>query len=237
MIYRQNPKNGDRLSQLGFGCMRFPHKGVGIDIKHSADMVHSAIEKGVNYFDTAYIYPGNESALGRILSGGRREKVYISTKMPLFLVHNEKDFDKFFAQQLEHLKTDYIDYYLLHMLTDLEYFDKLRSLGIEDWIKKEKDCGRIKNIGVSFHGKYDSFKKIIDAYDWEICMIQYNYLDESHQAGTVGLKYAHSKNVPVVAMEPLRGEYSPRGFPILQNGNFRRSIKTGRPQTGDCDGF
>ena len=205
MLYRKNPRNGDNLSQLGFGCMRLPRKGAGVDIKRSTEIVHSAIEQGMNFFDTAYIYPGSEAAVGQILSGGWREKVFISTKMPLFLVRSEKDFDKFFAKSLERLKTDYIDYYMLHMLTDFAYFDKLRSLGIIDWIKKEKASGRIKNIGFSFHGSYDSFKKIIDAYDWEFCMIQYNYLDQNHQAGTAGLKYAHSKNLPVIIMEPLRG--------------------------------
>ena len=213
MLYRENQRNGDKLSQLGFGCMRFPRKGVAIDISRSADMVHSAIEKGVNYFDTAYIYPGSENALGQILSGEWREKVYIATKMPLFLVRSGNDFDKFFSQQLEHLKTGYIDYYLLHMLTDFEYFDKLRSLGIEDWIKKEKASGRIRNMGFSFHGRYDSFVKIIDACGWDFCMIQYNYLDENHQAGTAGLKYANSKNLPVIIMEPLRGGKLAAGLP------------------------
>ena len=220
MIYRQNQKNGDNLSQLGFGCMRLPRKGPGIDIKRSADMIHSAIEKGVNYFDTAYVYPGSEAALGQILSGDWREKVNIATKMPLFLVRSEKDFDKFFAQSLERLKTDYIDYYLLHMLTDFEYYDKLRSLGIEDWIKKEKSSGRIKNIGFSFHGSYNSFAKIIDAYDWEFCMIQYNYLDENHQAGTAGLKYAAEKNLPVIVMEPLRGGKLAVGLPDKAKQEF-----------------
>ena len=205
MLYRKNPRNGDNLSQIGFGCMRLPRKGAGIDMRRSTEIVHSAIDQGVNFFDTAYIYPGSENAVGQILSGGWREKVHISTKMPLFLVRSEKDFDKFFAKSLERLKTDYIDYYMLHMLTDFAYFDKLRGLGIIDWIEKEKASGRIKNIGFSFHGSYDSFVKIIDAYGWEFCMIQYNYLDQNHQAGTAGLKYAHSKNLPVFAMEPLRG--------------------------------
>ena len=197
MIYRKNQKNGDELSQLGFGCMRFPRKKTGgIDIPRSAALVRSAIEQGVNFFDTAYIYPGSENALGQILSeGSLREKIYIATKMPLFLVRAGKDFDRFFATQLERLRTGHIDYYMLHMLTDFEYFDKIRSLGIENWIKKEKTSGRIKNIGFSFHGSYSSFVKILDAYDWDFCMIQYNYLDEYHQAGTAGLKYAHSKNL------------------------------------------
>jgi len=213
VIYRENQKNGDSLSQLGFGCMRLPKKGMSIDISRSAEMIHSAIEAGVNYFDTAYIYPGSENALGQILSGGWRERVNIATKMPLFLVRGEKDFEKFFAQQLLRLKTERIDYYMLHMLTDFEYFDKLRSLGIEDWIKQKKADGQIKNIGFSFHGRYDSFVEIINAYDWDFCMIQYNYLDENHQAGTAGLKYAHEKGVPVMVMEPLRGGILASGLP------------------------
>lgn len=205
MLYRKNQRNGDDLSQLGFGCMRFPRKGMGIDISRSAEIAHAAIERGVNYFDTAYIYPGSEEALGKILAGEWRAKVKIATKMPLFLIRSTSDFDKFFAESLKRLKTDYIDYYLLHMLLDFSYYDKLRSLGIEDWLQKEKERGRIKNIGFSFHGRFDEFVKITDAYDWEFCMIQYNYLDETFQAGVAGLKYAHVKNIPVIAMEPLRG--------------------------------
>jgi len=230
MIYRENQKNGEKLSQLGFGCMRFPRKKTGaIDIQRSADMIHSAIENGVNYFDTAYIYLGHEAALGQILSGGWREKINIATKMPLFLVRSEKDFDKFFEQQLERLKTDYIDYYLLHMLTDYEYYDKIRSLGIDNWIEKEKKNGRIKNIGFSFHGKYDSFTKIIDAYDWDFCMMQYNYLDENHQAGTAGLKYANSKGLPVIIMEPLRGGKLASGLPDKALKEFNAVDKDRQP--------
>ncbi|MCL2095860.1 MAG: aldo/keto reductase [Oscillospiraceae bacterium] len=229
MLYRENQRNGDSLSRLGFGCMRLPRKGagVGIDIKRSADIIYSAIEQGVNFFDTAYIYPGSENALGQILynpeSGGNwREKINISTKMPLFIVKSGKDFDMFFSRQLERLKTDYIDYYMLHMLTDFDYFDKIRSLGIEDWVKKEKDRGRIKNIGFSFHGSYNSFAKITDAYNWDFCMLQYNYLDENHQAGTAGVKYAYSKNLPVIAMEPLRGGKLAAGLPEKATSEFKR---------------
>ena len=220
MLYREDQKNGGSLSQLGFGCMRFPRKGVAIDLGKSAEMVKLAIESGVNYFDTAYIYPGNEAALGQILSGGLREKVNIATKMPLFLVRSEKDFDKFFAQSLENLKTDHIDYYMLHMLTDFGYFDKVRSLGATEWMTKEKERGRAKNMGFSFHGSYASFTKIIDAYPWDFCMIQYNYLDENHQAGTAGLKYAHSKGLPVIVMEPLRGGKLASGLPEVAKREF-----------------
>jgi len=205
MLYRKNQKNGEDLSQLGFGCMRFPRKGLGIDITRAAEMVHASIERGVNYFDTAYMYPGSEDALGRILSGQWREKVNIATKMPCFFVRSASDFDKFFNEQLKRLQTDYIDYYMLHSIFDFNYYDKMRELGIDDWLQKEKDRGRIKNIGFSFHGRSDDFIKIIDAYDWGFCMIQYNYLDENYQAGVTGLKYAYAKHIPVIAMEPLRG--------------------------------
>ena len=204
MLYRKNQNGGD-LSQLGFGCMRFPRKGVGIDIAKSAEMVHSAIEKGVNYFDTAYMYPGSEDALGRILSKEMRGKINIATKMPCFFVRSSSDFDKYFNEQLKRLQTDYIDYYMLHSIFDFNYYDKMRGLGINEWLEKEKERGRIKNTGFSYHGRSDEFIKIIDEYDWNFCMIQYNYLDENYQAGKTGLKYAHGKNIPVIAMEPLRG--------------------------------
>ena len=221
MLYRKNQRNGGDLSQLGFGCMRFPRKGIGIDISRSAEMVHASIAKGINYFDTAYIYPGSEDALGKILAGEWREKVNIATKMPLFLVRSASDFDKFLAEQLKRLQTDYIDYYMLHSLFDFAYFDKLRSLGIEDWLKKEKDRGRIRNTGFSFHGSYAEFVKITDAYDWEFCMIQYNYLDENYQAGTAGLKYAYAKDMPVIAMEPLRGGMLAVNLPDSAAQEFR----------------
>jgi len=212
--------------------MRLPRKnaGTGIDIKRSAELVQAAIDGGVNFFDTAYVYPGSENALGQILAGGNlREKINLATKMPLFVVRSGKDFDKYFAAQTERLKTDYIDYYMLHMLTDFEYYAKARSLGAEDWIKKEKSSGRIKNIGFSFHGSYNSFVEIINAYDWDFCMIQHNYLDEYHQAGTAGLKYAHSKNLPVIIMEPLRGGKLASGLPETATNELRAADKNRTP--------
>lgn len=213
MIYRDNPKNGQKLSQLGFGCMRFPGKGTGIDISRSASMVHSAIERGVNYFDTAHMYPGNEAALGQILQGEWRPRVNIATKLPTFMVRSATDFDRFFNQELERLKTDYIDYYMLHNIGSLSSFERICGLGIEEWVTKQKNDGRIRNFGFSFHGSQGSFKQIIDAFDWDFCMIQYNYLDENHQAGTAGLKYAHEKGLPVIIMEPLRGGKLANGLP------------------------
>lgn len=223
MLYRQNPKSGDMISQLSFGCMRLPRKGVGIDIPRSADMIHSAIEKGVNYFDMAYIYPGSETAMGQILENGWREKVNIATKMPLILVRSGKDFNKYFGQQLERLKTKYIDYYLLHMLTDINQYKRLQEYGIEKWVENEKKRRRIKNFGFSFHGRKDSFIELIDAYDWDFCMIQYNYLDENYQAGTEGLKYAHSKGIPVIVMEPLRGGKLANGLPKSALEEFHKA--------------
>ncbi len=205
MLYRINPKNGDKLSQLGYGCMRLPRRGIGFDMPFSTRLIHSAIDAGVNYFDTAYIYPGNEAAMGQILAGGHREKVHLATKMPIFITRQKGDFDKYFARQLDALQTDYIDYYMMHMLTDLASFEKLQKLGLEEWVQKEKARGRIRNIGFSFHGRPQSFKRIVDAYPWEFCMIQYNYIDTQFQAGTEGLRYAHAKGLPVMVMEPLRG--------------------------------
>ncbi len=200
MQYRINPKNGDKISVLAFGCMRFKR-----DEKETERQIVKAIELGINYFDTAYIYPGSEATLGRILSKGHREKVKLATKLPPYLVKKKEDFDKIFNTQLERLKTDYIDYYLIHMLTNLDVWQRMVSLGILDWIKEKKENGQIKNIGFSYHGGSQEFIKIIDAYDWEFCMLQYNYYDEYNQAGKSGLEHAAEKGLPIMIMEPLRG--------------------------------
>lgn len=200
MQYRQNPKNGDMISVLAFGCMRFKR-----DEKETERQIIKAIEMGINYFDTAYIYPGSEATLGRILSKGYREKVKLATKLPPYLVKKKEDFDKIFNTQLERLKTDYIDYYLIHMLPNLDVWQRMVSLGIEEWIAKKKESGQIKNIGFSYHGGNQEFTKIIDSYDWEFCMLQYNYYDEYNQAGKNGLLYAADKGIPIMVMEPLRG--------------------------------
>lgn len=207
MMTRVNNKNGDELSILGFGCMRFPTKGGGIDEPRATAMVRDAIEKGVNYFDTAYIYHGgkSESFLGSALSGGYRERVKIATKLPPFMVNKLDNAKKIFATQLSRLKTDYIDYYLLHMLTDKPSYDRLASLGVMEWLEGLKAEGTIKNIGFSFHGGKADFEKIVKAYSWDFCQIQYNYMDENNQATKSGLKLAASLGIPVIVMEPLRG--------------------------------
>lgn len=207
MNYRENPKNGDKLSILGFGCMRFPTKLNAIDEKQAEEMIVHAIEQGVNYFDTAYVYHfgKSESMLGKVLSKGYRDKVKIATKLPPFMVKSASDMDKILNTQLERLKTDRIDYYLVHMLPDLGTWERLKGLGIEKWIEDRKKDGKIINIGFSFHGGKGQFVKLIDAYNWDFCQMQYNFLDENNQAGTSGLKYAASKGIPVIVMEPLRG--------------------------------
>lgn len=206
MQYRIDPKTGNKLSILGFGCMRFSRNLTSIDIKKAENLIKTAIEKGVNYFDTAYIYPGSEEVLGKVLAKyDLRKKVYIATKLPLILCRSKSDLDKYFNIQLQRLQTDYIDYYLLHMLPDTDLWNKLCEWGIESWIKEKKASGQIKQIGFSFHGTRGEFLSLIDAYDWDFCLIQYNYSDENYQAGVTGLKKAASKGLPVMIMEPLLG--------------------------------
>ncbi len=223
MKYRTNPKNNDRLSILGFGCMRFSK-----DENEVEKQIIYAIENGVNYFDTAYAYPNSEVILGRVLAKGYRDKVKIATKLPPFLVKKYEDLDKIFYEELRRLQTDRIDYYFMHMLTDVKIWNRLVDLGIEEWIEEKKQKGEIINIGFSYHGGREEFKKLVDSYEWEFCMIQYNYLDENNQAGKSGLEYASSKGLPVMIMEPLRGGKLVTNLPkevykIWDNAYIKRS--------------
>ncbi len=205
MQYRKN-KHGEDVSILGYGCMRFTTKAGRIDIDKAEKEILAAVEAGVNYFDTAYIYTGSEAALGEIVERtGIREKINIATKLPQYLISNSAAIDKYFAEELSRLRTNYVDYYLMHHLTDFSQWEKLKAIGIEDWIAKRKASGEIRNIGFSFHGTTEMFQKILNDYDWDFCMIQYNYLDEVSQAGKDGLKAAAAKGIPVWIMEPLRG--------------------------------
>ena len=205
MKYRLD-RYGNQISQLGYGCMRFTKKGNAIDYEKAEKEVLLAIEQGVNYFDTAYIYPGSEELMGRIFAENKcRDKVYIATKLPQYLTRSAAAIDKTFNEELSRLRTDHIDYYLMHMFTDLAEWERLKGLGIEDWVKRQKSAGRVRNIGFSYHGDTEMFLKILDAYDWDFCQIQYNYLDEHSQAGRRGLRAAAEKGVPVIIMEPLRG--------------------------------
>lgn len=205
MNYRKD-KYGNNLSILGFGCMRFTGKMGKIDIDKAEKEILAAIEGGVNYFDTAYIYPGSEALIGEIFERNKlRDKVYIATKLPHYLIKSYSDLDRIFNEELKRLKTDYVDYYLMHMLADTDAWNRLKNLGIEKWLDDKKASGAIRQIGFSYHGGTDMFCRLIDSYSWDFCMIQYNYMDEHSQAGKKGLKYANSKGLPVFIMEPLRG--------------------------------
>lgn len=206
MKYRQDKKTGNTLSILGFGCMRFKKNSKGIDMELAEELILKAVDGGINYFDTAYIYPGSESALGKIIKKNDiRQKMNIATKLPLALCRSGNDFEKYFSEQLKRLETDYIDYYLMHMLADNNTWEKLCGWGIKQWLAEKKAKGQIKRVGFSFHGYKDEFIKLVDAYDWNFCQVQYNYSDENFQAGIEGIRYAYSKNMPVIIMEPLLG--------------------------------
>ncbi len=205
MKYRKD-KYGNDISVLGFGCMRFRRSGGSIDMAEAERELLAAIDAGINYFDTAYIYPGSEAAIGEIFARHQvREKVYIATKLPHYLIKSREGMERLFQEHLKRLKTDYIDYYLMHMLTDVQTWEKLKKLGILDFLEGKKQSGAIRQIGFSYHGNSDMFCKLVDAYDWDFCQIQYNYMDEHTQAGRKGLQYAHAKGMPVIIMEPLRG--------------------------------
>jgi len=205
MRYRKD-RYGNELSQLGFGCMRFTKKGTQIDYAKAEREVLYAMEHGVNYFDTAWAYPGSEECLGRILDeNGCRDKVNIATKLPQYMLRSMKAVEKTFGDELARLRTDHVDYYLMHMFTDFSEWERLKEMGIEEWIASRKADGSIRQIGFSFHGDTEMFIRILEDYDWDFCQVQYNYLDETSQAGRRGVQAAAEKGIPVIIMEPLRG--------------------------------
>ncbi len=205
MKYR-NDRKGNPISILGYGCMRFTKNGNKIDFDKAEKELLEAYNNGVNYFDTAYIYSGSEALIGEIFEkNGIREKINIATKLPQYLVGSTATADRYFNEELKRLRTDYIDYYLMHMITDINQWTKLQKIGMEEWIAQKKESGQIRNIGFSYHGDSENFIKVLNAYDWDFCQIQYNYVDEHTQAGVEGLKAAAEKGIPVIIMEPLRG--------------------------------
>ena len=205
MNYRKD-KYGNPLSILGFGCMRLPGKLGRIDMQAAEQQIMAAIENGVNYFDTAYVYPGSEAALGEILEKNNvRDRVNIATKLPHYLIRSREGLDKLFDEELRRLRTDHIDYYLMHMLADCATWERLLSLGIGEWLEEKKKSGQIRQVGFSYHGNTAAFCALLDVYDWDFCMVQYNYMDEHSQAGRRGVAYARQKGLPVMIMEPLRG--------------------------------
>jgi len=209
MKYRKFGKLGFETSALGFGCMRLPVINGNmneIDEPEAIKMIRYAIDNGVNYIDTAYPYHHGNSELlvAKALKDGYRQRVKLATKLPTWLVNEYSDFNKYINEQLEKLNTEYIDLYLLHAL-DKDRWDKLLKLDVFKAIQQYKSSGKIKYMGFSFHDDINTFKRIIDSYDWDFCQIQFNYMDENYQAGIEGLKYAAAKGIAVVIMEPIRG--------------------------------
>jgi len=215
MLYRDLGQTGEKISILGFGCMRLPtidNKPDQIDEKEATLMLEYGIDNGINFIDTAYSYHGtdfdsggmSEPFLGEFLETGFREKVLLSTKLPSWIVEKKEDMEYYLDQQLERLKTDQIDIYLLHSLKK-DYWENLSSLDVFEFMDTIQNDGRIKYIGFSFHDELDLFLEIMDSYDWDIVLTQMNYLDESYQSGIHGLQYLSSIGMGNVVMEPLRG--------------------------------
>ena len=229
MLYR-NDKYGKPLSILGFGCMRFTTKGGNIDIDKAEREIMTAYRAGVNYYDTAYIYPGSEAAIGEIFERNHiRDKINIATKLPQFLISSKKGLEKTFQEELTRLRTTYVDYYLMHHMTDVAMWEKLKRMGILDWIREKKESGAIRNIGFSYHGNTENFLKILNDYDWDFCQVQYNYLDDVSQAGVTGVKAAAKKGIPVVIMEPLRGGKLVNNLPEGAKKTMRDSGRSWTP--------
>jgi uncharacterized protein len=230
MLYRRMNNVVSDLSILGFGCMRLPvTKGGDIDEKQATKMLRYAIDHGVNYVDTAYPYHKGESEpfLGRALQGGYREKVFLATKLPSWLIKSRADMDHYLNEQLKRLQTDHIDFYLVHGLMK-PFWENLWSLGITDFLDDAIADGRIKYAGFSFHDELALFKEIVGAYNWSFCLIQYNFMDEQNQAGTEGLRYAANRGLGIVVMEPLRGGMLTKEIPainkIWEKAVVRRSL-------------
>lgn len=240
MEYREL-RNGQKASLLGFGCMRFPTLENGeINEAEGERMLDKAYAEGVTYYDTAYPYHGGKSErfVGRVMSKYDRSTFTLATKLPCWLVNSKEDAARIFKEQLDNLRTDYIDFYLLHALHK-DTFDKMVDLGVVEMLAEYKEKGLIKNYGFSFHDNYEAFEHIINYRDWDFCQIQFNYVDKNTQATMKGVELAKSKNVPLVIMEPVKGgnlanvpedimsilrpfrsEYSPAAWALSWVGSF-----------------
>lgn len=238
MLYRDFGKNGEKVSALGFGCMRLPVIGddsTRIDEENAINMIRYAIDHGVNYIDTAYPYHGlsmnhggaSEPFLAKALKDGYREKVKIATKLPSWAVETREDMKKFLNEQLKRLDTDFIDFYMMHGINKSNW-ESLKDLGFEEFLDDAIADGRIKYAGFSFHDRIEIFKEVVDYYDWSFCTIQLNYLDDEYQAGKEGMEYASAKGLGVAVMEPLRGGQLATNIPaevqeLFDNAETKRS--------------
>ncbi|EKF85303.1 aldo/keto reductase [Methanobacterium formicicum] len=232
MLYREMGKTGEKISILGFGCMRLPIMGTydRIDVEKATQLLDYALEEGINYLDTAYPYHSTETSKGGasevflgdyFTENDRRDEVYLATKSPTWLLEDEQDMDRFLDEQLKRLKMDYIDFYLLHSLKEKQWYH-LEDLGVFEFLDSAISDGRIKYTGFSTHDETDFVKEVVDSYQWDMCQIQYNYLDENIQAGSDGLQYAAGKGLGVAIMEPLKGgvlaDYVPQEVQNIWDG-------------------
>lgn len=197
-------KTGDEISPLGFGAMRLPQKNGKINRELAKEQIYHAIDKGINFIDTAYLYGDSEKFLGEILQGEYKDRVMISTKMPAIQIKKYEDMEKVLDEQLDRLKRDYIDYYLVHSV-DLKSMNRLLKKDLIKFLNKARSEGKIRYVGFSYHGPRDEFETVLDGYDWDVVMVQYNYFDENIQASMEGIEYAASKGIGVFVMEPLKG--------------------------------
>lgn len=206
MQYRQFPRDGQKVSALGMGCMRLPEKDGAVDVPNAVALIRRAVDGGVNYLDTAYPYHNQQSerVVGEALKGGYRQRVLLATKLPVWKVETPQDLETVFAEQLDKLGVDYVDVYLLHAL-DRKRFEKVRALGAFDFLRRLRKEGRARRVGFSFHDEADVFREILSAFDWDVCQVQMNLLDEHRQATMDGVRLAAERGVGVIVMEPLRG--------------------------------
>ncbi|KUO65007.1 MAG: aldo/keto reductase [Gracilibacter sp. BRH_c7a] len=232
MEYRVLGKTGEKISALGFGCMRLPvidGNMKQIDEPEAIRMIRYAVDHGVNYIDTAYVYHEGtaEGLVAKALKDGYRKKILLATKLPIWNVENRADMVRLLDEQLNNLETDCIDFYLVHALNK-QYWSKLLELGLLEFLLDAKEKGKVKHLGFSFHDNYSLFKEIVDGFDWSFCQIQYNYLDEDFQAGRKGLEYAWGKGLGVVIMEPLKGgtlvkKLTPEAYDFISKASIQRT--------------
>ena len=204
MQYRVIQKTGDEISPLGYGAMRLPLKNGKIDRIKAKELIYHAIDNGVNFIDTAFLYGDSESFLGEVIQGKYKDKVKICTKLPTIIVKKYDDMEKILDEQLERLQRDSIDYYLIHAV-DLKAMNRLMKRDLVKFLDKAKSDGKIRHTGFSYHGPKEEFSQAIDRYDWDVVMVQYNYFDENVQASVEGIEYAASKGMGIFVMEPLKG--------------------------------